>query len=148
MNLQYYRDARAEGAPAAQALRNARTREKWEAKGDAVRIRYVPDDSPDLSFLDQDCYQGDREGRASAKAIRDEAEREGVWGMVAEYRCPCCGEWKHGDSIYGMIGSPSERVEFHGGYLPDLQRQTLDALREACAHGQRESAQGPPTEGR
>ena len=33
---------------------------------------------------------------------------DGVWGFVYEVKCPCCGEWKTKNSLWGIIGDNLE----------------------------------------
>ena len=101
------------------AKRIARVRAAWEKAEDAglVRLRVEPDETYDLVDLLGDCYDPKvnpdippdklaRERRWEMERI----ERDGVWGVVGEYKtdvCPTCGrggEWKHGDSGWGFVG--------------------------------------------
>lgn len=78
-----------------------------------VRIRYVADDEP---YDDSWC-----EGEELA-ALHELIERDGVWGAVAEYRCPCCTQWVETDSIWGLIGPDAH------DYIPDLLESARSAL--------------------
>src|SRR5262245_17299029 len=98
----YHRERRL-GFSAWQALRHARIRRTWEHLEDRyVRLRLEPDDGPDLSYLEQGCYQGTREGRALAKQTRETVEREGVWGILGEYRLTDGDSWHVADSVWGF----------------------------------------------
>jgi hypothetical protein len=125
----YYLREREAGWPARAALANAKARVEWEGlEGEHVRLRQEPDDSPDLSFIDQDCYQDTREGRACARSIQETAERDGVWGLIAEYRIdPEREDWEHGASCWGLIGDDFAHVE------ADLMGECLEELRKARA---------------
>ena len=57
------------------------------------------------------------------KAFEELVEREGVYGLIGEYKCPCCGHWEHGDSCWGFVGND------YGGYEYDIMQATLDALK-------------------
>ena len=62
---------------------------------DTARIRWMPDDNPDLSWADEDTL--------------DKIDRE-VWtveGCVLETRCEKCGAWSHAESLWGIVG-PSD----------------------------------------
>lgn len=85
-----------------------------------VQIKWVLDTSPDHSWIDQDCF--DDEYR---KDYWHKVEREGIWGCVGEYKCPCCHSWLHGDSIWGCIGQDDV------GYLDQIKSETIKELRKA-----------------
>jgi hypothetical protein len=121
---------RGQGHDAAAALRAARIRVRWdryEAEG-LVKLDLVPDDDPDLSFLDQTPYQATRQGRAAAKYIRELAERDGVWCQVASFRTDPGDEWRVGDSVGGLIGYDDTLYSL---YTPDLMDETLHRLEDA-----------------
>src|SRR5262245_235559 len=108
------------------AIRTARINLDWaahewnefdEPEIGSVRLRFAPDESPDHSWLEQDCYS-DRY-RAD---MRDTIDRDGVWGCIGEY---FDGEdWQAADSVWGFVGQDAH------GYTPDIKAETLQA-----AHG-------------
>jgi hypothetical protein len=115
----YYARERANGWRATTAIANARTRLDWETATDNVRLSVLPDDFPDLSFLDdKQCFPA-----SVAAAERARANDEGVWGIVGQFRCPCCGNWTNADSCFGFIGEDWK----NSGYDTDIMRSTLDA---------------------
>ena len=123
-----YRRERQLGFTAQQALRHARIRRTWALLEDQyLRLRVEPDDSPDLSFLEQDCYQDTREGRALAKQMRETAQRDGVWGIVGEYRLSKEDCWHVADSVWGFVGDDWK----DSGYDTDVMATTIAAFREA-----------------
>lgn len=50
---------------------------------------------------------------------------EGVWGFIYETKCPCCGEWKTKNSLWGIIGDK----------LEDYARDYLEEQKEEVARG-------------
>jgi hypothetical protein len=103
----------------ASAKRIARVRAAWEKAEDAglVRLRIEPDDQYDLEDLLGDCYNPEVNTDIPPERLEqerqwevDRIDRDGVWGVIGEYRadvCPACGrggEWKHGDSCWGFVG--------------------------------------------
>jgi len=126
--IDLYRKERKLGFMAMQALRNAKTRAQWYLQEDtseipeemgAVRLRIVPDDCPDLSFLDQDCSEDCR------KREYDRANNDGVWGVIGEYWDG--KEWQHADSCWGFIGNDWQ----NSGYDTDIMHSTLVAADKA-----------------
>ena len=106
-----YSRERSLGFQAHAALRNARIRYLWEemqARG-VVALRVVPDDNPDLSWADKETIE--------------RAGSDGVWGLSAEYRCPCCGSWVVTDSVWGFIGEDWR----DSGYDTDLMASAMEA---------------------
>jgi hypothetical protein len=138
MNLLHrtYRKFRAEGLRASHAMHAARTELAWdeaEAAG-LVRLRWVPDEECyDDSYIDMwtDVRECDR--KRMRKDLWAQIERDGVWGIVAEYVspvCPCCkhgGVWEQGGSVWGFVG------ERDCGYESDVKSECLDALAKARA---------------
>lgn len=59
------------------------------------------------------------------KAFEEKVNQRGVYGLIGEYKCPCCGEWKQADSCWGFVGND------YGGYEYDIMQATLDALKDA-----------------
>jgi hypothetical protein len=136
-----YLRLRAAGWHAPQALSTARTnfafrrREAAEHcregdKWNCVRLRYAPDESACLEDLEGDCFnpkvnpdiQASRLER-ERKAFVERVEREGVFGIIAEYWCEVSQSWKDCDSVWGFIGD-----DLHGnGYDSDLKRAALNA---------------------
>lgn len=134
--IRAYRAERKLGYSAQAAVYNAKTRLAWRAIEDdsdapaelgAVRLRLVPDECADLSFLEQDIFADTRDSEY------DRANNDGVWGMVGEY---WTGEtWEHADSVWGFIGDDWR----NSGYDVDVMRNTLDASRNLhmcplCGH--------------
>jgi hypothetical protein len=124
------------GRPASTALRIARALVAFrDQDGETMRFRYEPDQDPDLSFLDQDCYQGDSQGRRCADRIRAMAEHDGVWVCIVETRCPTCEAWTVRDTIGGCIGSPGFSDGDDGNclaieYAADMIHAALSAQEE------------------
>lgn len=117
-----YRELRSLGWKAADALRSARIRAEFAAlEGESVRLRLMPDYDPTNAI---ECACDDAE-RCTARN-RERAERDGVWGIVAEYRDPVTGDWCHASSVWGFIGDDWE----NSGYDDDVRKAALDALRK------------------
>lgn len=147
------------------ALRCARIMARWERAESAglVRIRNVPDEeSRTLDDLVGDTFDveanassvpgGARTIIAERKAFEERIERDGVWGIIGEYRltrCPRCWKqgfqsvrnctydpddypssrgpcpgWIHADSCYGFEYQDLEMTD----YLWDIRQATLRAL--------------------
>lgn len=88
-----------------------------------VRLRIEPDESPDLSWLDQTDEQMGRGFEQQAKQIRATALAEGVWGIIGEYNA---GDgWTHADSCWGFIADEWK----DSGYDYDIMAETIRQLR-------------------
>ena len=117
-----------------QALKLARyhvtTKERWEQAGDSVRLRIEPDYDADFDFLCGDSFNPDVNPdiqphvlERQEKEFLDLVNREGVYGIIGEYRCPCCGEWNQADSCWGFVGDDWHEVDV------DIMSATLDMAR-------------------
>ena len=118
---------------AARALKSARyditTRERWEQAGDSVRLRIEPDLDADFDNLAGDSFNPDANPdiqphilERQEKEFLDQVNREGVYGIIGEYRCPCCGEWNQADSCWGFVGDDWHEVDL------DIMGATLNAM--------------------
>ena len=124
----HYNTFREEGFRASTALDYALIEDKWEDLGNEglVRLQIEPDESPDMSWVaDLPKHDGD--------AIWRMVERDGTWGIIGEYKCPCCGEWTQADSCWGFIGEDW----LHSGYDMDIKAETIKKVEEGrkCAAG-------------
>lgn len=142
--LGLYRKARGAGdrmQTANHALHEARTKRAWDmAGGDfvgpndyrddpesddpKVRIAILPDDSADLSWLDE---TGKRD-----KVQLERAKRDGCWGMVGQFWNGT--EWENADSIWGFIGDDFR----NSGYDTDIMHATLKAYNESLEQAARD----------
>jgi hypothetical protein len=136
-----YNRFRAAGETAKRALESARVVRQFEALEAAgfVRIDVQPDESPDLSWLDQDCFNDTRGARAATKKMREQIERDGVWGTVGEYRLEDDAEWAHADSCWGHTGYNDVASPFENAYVIDHMAATIEAFKLAlrerfCQH--------------
>lgn len=131
-----YARNRCEHSRAESVLRCARA---WVAFREAhdkglVRLLYVADDdgSSALEWLEQDAgdmAQGNsRSWEATRKQERARAERDGVWGLVAQYRVSEHEDWEDADSCWGFVGEDGRGVMY---YAIDLARAALNALADA-----------------
>lgn len=136
MNLeQGYRKARARGWQAVWAIQHARTQIEWE-KAEAeglVRLRVKPDDCCNLDDLLGDVYNPDVNTDIHPARLERERKQEiqrindyGVWGIVGEYKCECCGQWTQADSVWGFVGDDWT----DSGYDSDVMQATLDELKK------------------
>lgn len=97
-----YKQLRKKGYRASEALRLAKSELAiYRAEiNETFRFRFEPDESFDDSWVSQDCF--DNKYRQD---IRDQIDRDGVWGVIAEVRCLACKAWKEVDSLWGLIGT-------------------------------------------
>ena len=129
-----YRRLRALGWTALLAHRAARTLEAWNRldghtiwadddpddpdEPDArVRLHIVADDDFDLSCDCEDAHCEERQ--------LERAERDGVWGIVGEYRVR--DEWEQADSCWGFVGEDWR----DSGYDTDIMDETMRAFNKA-----------------
>ncbi len=144
-----YHHARAEGYNAQHALYNAVTLaqfENLESLG-LVRFQWVPDEDADIENLEGDCFDPasnpgvracDLERRR--KEFHEVIERDGVWGLVGQYRplpfqhgetiVPYYSEddqpgGESGGSIWGFVGQDAHM------YTADIAAETIAALTAA-----------------
>jgi len=123
--------------PASRALDIARrhvditTRwEKAEAAG-LVRLTLEPDIDADLADLAGDCFNPDANPTIQPHILEreyqefvDRVNRDGVWGVIGEYKCPCCDHWTVADSCWGFVGDDWQE----SGYDLDIMHATLSQL--------------------
>jgi len=116
---QEYRRLRALGFRAVDAMRSARIAAAFEEEQEAgtLRFRVVPDECFDDTHLDMT----DNERRQLWARINC----DGVWGIVSEYRCACCGAWREAESVWGFVGD--DFVD--SGYDVDVKVEALQKLR-------------------
>lgn len=126
-----YNALRKQGYMAQNALSAAKTQVEFD-DNENVRLVVKADEFCDMDDLKGDTYNPEANPSIPAsrlereeKEFEEKVNREGVYGLVGEYRCPHCGEWKQADSCWGFVGQ-----EF-GGYEYDIMQLTLDALKNA-----------------
>jgi hypothetical protein len=112
-----YARRRALGWTAIYALQSAKTAArfdelKWD---DRVRFRVEPDHSP---------YEHGDMGPKFEAETNARIERDGLWGIIAEYRCPHCGAWTVADAVWGFVGLDW----LDSGYDTDVKQSAIDAL--------------------
>lgn len=116
-----YQRLRRAGWRACNALEYAQTELAWaelESLSDwddgIVRLKIEPDDSLPvwLDFMPKEI---------------ERAGRDGVWGIVGQYRDPTCGKWITVDAAWGFVGADWR----NSGYDYDVKRATLDAWARA-----------------
>lgn len=121
------------GFSAVDAYRDAIIRRKWRALEDSGYVRFETpyDNDPDISFLDQDCFNSDRGGIALTKRIRELASDEGVFGLVGEYRLDTDSDsWESGGSVWGFIGYDDTNPR-NNCYATSVMLETIEAFRAA-----------------
>lgn len=118
----------------------------WERleNADLVRLR-TPFDEAGFSWedLEGDMFDvelnadsvpgGERTIKAQQKAFRERAERDGVGGIVGEYRTKPDGKWEHGGSCWGIVFGDYRDLNdpFENEIAGDVMSETIDALRDA-----------------
>lgn len=102
--------------------------EQAESEG-LVRLQIEPDYDADLANLEGDCYDPgvnpDIQPHILArqrKEFFESVDREGVWGIIGQYRCPCCGNWQDAGSCWGFVGHE------WSGYDLDIMAATLERV--------------------
>ena len=130
---QIYKQLRKKEWKAKNAWDYAVTKSKFYDRDD-VRLLIEPDQSYSMKDLKGDMFDPkinkDVKPEILAKQEKDFEERvsqQGVWGIVGQYKCPCCGEWKSTDSVWGFVGDDWEE----SGYDEDIMNNTME---EADAH--------------
>lgn len=120
---------------AEQALKLARYHVKvntiWNAHAESdVRLQIEPDDSADIDFLMGDSFDPEVNPEINPSKLSKEKEafinrldRDGVWGIVGQYKCKACGHWLTADSVWGFVGDDWQE----SGYDLDVKASTLDA---------------------
>lgn len=87
------------------------------------RIRVEWDEDADLSWAEVDEHADTRAALESGTY--------GVYGIVVETRCPCCGEWSHGDSLWGIVcdatatGTYRWTTQVGNDYLQEVARNCV-----------------------
>lgn len=103
---EYYR-LRSLGFNAHNALKAARSNvefKKLELMG-VVKFEVVPDESLyDDSYVDDWTDMTESQRAAKKREIWAMIENEGVWQILAQTRCPCCGQWIIVDTVSGFVG--------------------------------------------
>lgn len=136
----YYRQQRAIGWPARQALSNAKTHEAWDELDGEIVNEFVSDEPGtvrlkivaeqeiyDDSFIDtwDDSLTTVGYTQMTKEQYRswlhDKIERDGVWGMIGEFWNG--QEWEHADSCFGFIGEEWR----NSGYDSDIMQAAIDA---------------------
>ncbi len=106
-----------------------------------VRFEARPDDSAELDNLLGDVYNPvanpdiKPEKLAAEKQTEiDRINREGVCGIVGEYRVSESEQWENADSVWGFVGDDWK----NSGYDTDIMASTIAALKGAvdtvCPH--------------
>ena len=94
-----YKRLKALGWKDKDARRCAKIRERFEELETQGLVRFRVEPDQDWSSpLDMD---GTPEDLAAVEARMDQ---EGVWGIVVEAKCSCCGSWEHVSSVWGFVG--------------------------------------------
>jgi hypothetical protein len=127
-----YKQYRRNGYTAENALREARVRVKWaELEDDKVRLQILPDEMCDIDNLKGDTFNPKANPDVPVSRLeREEREFEGrvnsdgVWGIMGEYKCPCCGQWITADSVWGFVGDDWK----NSGYDSDVMYSTMIEL--------------------
>jgi len=118
------------GQDAKNCLNTAVSNVAWDRLESAglVRLSIIPDDYYDDSYIDtwDDASESRRE--QIKKELWEKIERDGVWGIVGEYKIdPESENWEHGDSCFGFIGDEWR----DSGYDHSIKELTITALQQA-----------------
>lgn len=69
------------------------------------RVRVVPDNEVEYDDSYIDTWDETDERKAQAKKeLRARIESDGVWGLVGEVKCKCCGAWEIIHAVGGFVG--------------------------------------------
>jgi hypothetical protein len=100
-----YRRRRAADWSANEAWKAAHTVVAFETAADAglVRFRVVRDEWTNADELWCPTGRPSDDRRVRERFLR-QADDWGLWGIVSEVRCPCCGQWTVADSCWGFVG--------------------------------------------
>ena len=127
--ISLYRQAIAAGWTAERATEWAGAMHALEERED-VRLRTEPDTCWDYEDLAGDTYNPEVNDDIPAERLareerefRNRIDREGVYGLVAERKCPACGQWETVDSVWGFVGDDWEM----SGYDEDLALAAMAA---------------------
>lgn len=121
---------------ALRAWESARDRALWDALEylGLVRLEIRADDFATLRDLEGDTFNPSAHPDIPPSRIlrerdaeRERIEREGVWGIVAQYRTDADAEWEDAHSVWGFVGDDWQS----SGYDDDARAQAIDALRNA-----------------
>lgn len=77
-----------------------------------IRMIVMPDEDYDIEELKGDTYNPEVNTDIDPAQLKEEEEafearvaKEGCTGIIGQYKCPCCGEWKDADSVWGYVGT-------------------------------------------
>jgi hypothetical protein len=94
------------------------TWEEEELLGIAARVRYEPDEDWTWESLKGDMFDPEANADIPQHSLRIEelefekqVELHGVWGIIGEYRCSCCGGWIEATSLWGVVGGYEDAME-------------------------------------
>lgn len=121
MTTTIYQSYRRKGYTASRALQAARVTRRFqrlEALG-LVRLHWEPDYERQWDV----CSDNPAETQRWQAELRRAADREGVWGLIAEYNVG--RTWVEADAIWGMIGQDGR------GYEVDIMSACITEMRRA-----------------
>lgn len=104
------------------AHENALLIEQFKRLEDTGRARIIAEPEVNNYF---DVY-GEPDDPEEKQDIIDLIEREGIYYVLVQVCCKCCGQWKTVDSIGMIIGNPTDPV--NNPYYADLARAAIDAI--------------------
>ena len=128
--LGIYKRLREQGYPASIALSKAKAIAEFEDAAQFVPaiVRLRAEEEIESYF---DVY-GEPDSEADRKSIVEEIERNGCVCIIGEYLDPISRKWTVAASIgFCIYHRPLDPIE--NIYVPDIMRETLDALRKADA---------------
>lgn len=113
-----------------QAIYQIKVEQLWDKyDGQLVRLQIKPDYDRSIDDLAGDSFNPianpDINPRKLAREYQefvDKVNREGVYGIISQYKCPTCGEWITVDSCWGFVGD-----DWKGsGYDLDVKAAALE----------------------
>ena len=94
-------------------------------ESEIARLRIVPDEELyDDSYLET-WGLTDRQLEHHRTSLWNKIDSEGVWGIVCETKCQCCGSWGHSASCWGFVGQDFD-LEVKYEVLCSLKSQGAD----------------------
>jgi len=115
------------GQNAMDCLRNARIVDEFENGEYSNNLRIIAEEESDNYFdvMGRNCIS-EKEDKRQEEII----ERLGNWCVSAQYRLSDDSDWIHADSIGMCTGYENPASPFENGYVPDLMKSAIDALKK------------------
>jgi hypothetical protein len=102
---------------------------------DKVRLIVVPDDCYDIDNLKGDCYNPvvnpdipAERLEAEEREFEEKVGAEGVYGIVGQYKCPCCGSWEDADAVWGFVGDDWSGSGYDADVIISAEKALTDKI--------------------